>query len=135
MKFRIEDLPARVRRAIEPELKRRKPSKYRNVKVKVDGINFDSKKEAARYQALKRMELSGKIKHLTLQPRYTLDGRWEPLRSDSGRILKYVGDFEYFDVEEEKHVIEDVKSPATKTQVYKLKKAIMRAMGFVITEV
>lgn len=29
-----------------------KPSKYRNVRTKIDGINFDSKKEAGRYVEL-----------------------------------------------------------------------------------
>lgn len=138
MKFRIEDLPARVRRAIEPDCVLpavgRKPSKMRNVKVKVDGIKFDSKKEAARYKELKRMEAAGAIRNLTLQDRFTLEGPNGVLKSDSGRKLKYVADFQYWDLETGKFVIEDVKAPPSRTQVYKLKKAIMRSMGFDIKE-
>ena len=37
------------------------PSKYRNTKTEVDGILFDSKKEAARWLELKALEAAGKI--------------------------------------------------------------------------
>ena len=37
-------------------------SKYHNKKVIIDGIKFDSKKEANRYQELKLMQRAGKIK-------------------------------------------------------------------------
>lgn len=47
-----------------------KRSKYRNVKVEVDGIKFDSKKEAKYYGKLKMLKLSGDVQEFTLQPRY-----------------------------------------------------------------
>lgn len=138
MKFRLEDLPARVRRKIASEVRERKPSKFRNKRTEVDGIKFDSKKEANRYKVLFDMNAKGEIKGLELQPRYELYGPEGVLRGESGRVIKYVGDFKYIQTDDdgiEYIVIEDVKSPATKTAVYQLKKAIMRNMGYEITEV
>jgi len=50
----------------------KKPSKYRAVPTVVDGICFDSKKEAARYGELKMLEKAGKIRQLKLQPWFVL---------------------------------------------------------------
>jgi len=108
------------------ELKAEKPSKYRNKKVVVDGHRFDSKKEASRYLVLKARQEAGEISHLELQPRFNLRILDRPVTYTSGRRAYYVADFAYFDGS--KRVIEDVKSPATKTQVYKLKKAVVEAM-------
>lgn len=47
-------------------------SKYKNIKVMVDGIKFDSKAEARRYAELKLMEDTGHIKELKLQPKFEL---------------------------------------------------------------
>ena len=41
-------------------------NKYKNKKVKVDGINFASMKEARRYKELKLLERSGAGLELTL---------------------------------------------------------------------
>jgi len=41
-------------------------SKYRNKKTEVDGIVFDSQKEASRYLDLKMLEVLGEIKNLEL---------------------------------------------------------------------
>ena len=46
--------------------------KYRNKKVEVDGILFDSKKEANRYMELKLLEKAGEITDLKRQVRYEL---------------------------------------------------------------
>ena len=48
------------------------PSKYRAVKTTIDGVVFDSKKEAARYVELKLCEKYGYISNLELQPKYIL---------------------------------------------------------------
>ena len=42
-------------------------SKYRNRKVSVDGITFDSRKEAQRYRELKLLLLAGEIIGLQMQ--------------------------------------------------------------------
>lgn len=95
-------------------------SKYNSTKVTLDGIKFDSKKEARRYKELKLLERAGEIKDLKLQPRYTLQ---ESFKHEGATIRKivYVADFQY----EEKDgqlVVEDTKGYRTET--YKLKKKL-----------
>ena len=95
---------------------KRKPQKYRNQPTVVDGIRFASKKEAARYGILSLLESQGKIDNLRLQPRI-------PLMVNGVKIGHYVGDFSYS--LNGKEVLEDVKSIATRTPVYKIKKKIL----------
>lgn len=93
-----------------------RPSKYRAVKTVVDGVTFDSKREAARYAELRLLEKRGFIRQLELQPefRFELDGKL---------IFKYRADFRYF--EGEGRVIEDSKG--FRTPLYKLKKRLIEA--------
>ena len=95
--------------------------KYNAKKTVVDGIKFDSKKEAARYEVLKGLELVGKIDRLELQPRFVLmDGfRYE---GKAIRKIEYVADFLYRDLSTCELIVEDVKG--VKTDVYKLKKKL-----------
>lgn len=90
--------------------------KYRNKKTSVDGIRFDSKREANRYMELKLLERAGIIKGLKRQVTYILIDK-----SRYGRAIKYVADFVYY--EDDKLVVEDVKG--VRTPVYKLKKRLM----------
>ena len=90
--------------------------KYRNIKTQVDGITFDSKKEADRYIQLKLLVQSGYISHLRLQPNF-------PLMVNGKKIGKYVADFSY--IKNGVKIIEDVKSKATMTPVYRMKKKIL----------
>ena len=46
--------------------------KYKNKKVEVDGIEFDSKKESRRYWELKLLQQAGKITDLQLQREFEL---------------------------------------------------------------
>ena len=91
-------------------------SKYKNVRTEVDGITFDSKKEATRYVELKMLEKAGIITDLVLQPRY-------PVRINDIKVFEYRGDFEYWEGGEKK--IEDCKG--FRTQIYKLKKKCVEA--------
>lgn len=93
-------------------------SKYRNQKVMVDGIKFDSKKEARRYQELKLLKRSGKIENLRLQVPYVLIDK-----SNHGRAIKYIADFVYYDNALKKEIVEDTKG--YRTDIYKLKKRLM----------
>ena len=95
--------------------------KYHARKTAVDGITFDSKKEATRYRELKALEHVGKIDRLELQPRFILmDGfRYE---GKAVRKIEYVADFLYRDLSTYELVVEDVKG--VKTDVYKLKKKL-----------
>ena len=105
-------------------------SKYHAKKTVMDGITFDSRKEADRYLALKGMEEDGAIEGLRRQVRYELipafdvDGRHY-------RPVYYVADFVY--VEDGKEIVEDVKG--MRTDVYKLKsKLFARRYGMSIRE-
>lgn len=105
-------------------------SKYRARKTTVDGVTFDSRKEADRYLVLKGMEENGLIEDLRRQVRYEL----VPAFDVDGRHYRpvcYVADFVY--VEDGKEIVEDVKG--VKTDVYKLKsKLFARRYGMSIRE-
>lgn len=91
-------------------------SKYHSKKTIVDGIKFDSMKEANRYNQLKIFERAGLIKGLELQVPFQLIPK-----TKYGRAIKYVADFVYY--EDGKKVVEDTKG--FKTDVYKLKKRLI----------
>ena len=94
-------------------------TKYGNIKVKIDGHKFDSKKEARRYRDLLLLEAAGEIYALILQPRYILQEAFYHL-DISYRPITYTADFEYW--EKGWLVTEDVKG--VKTEVYKIKKKL-----------
>lgn len=104
-------------------------NKYNNIKTKVDGHLFDSKKEARRYQELKTLQAVGDVWELQLQPNF-------PLLVNGVKVGTYIADFMY-KTAEGKVVVEDVKSKATKTPVYNLKKKILATYNppVVITEI
>lgn len=94
-------------------------SKYRAKKTEVDGIKFDSKKEAKRYIALRELEKKGSIEKLMLQPRFLLQEGFRK-NGKAYRKIEYVADFMY--EQDGKLIIEDVKG--IKTDVYKLKQKL-----------
>lgn len=96
-------------------------SKYKAVKTVVNGITFDSKREAVRYEQLLRMKESGLIENLKLQPEYVLQEGYE-IGGHRIRPIKYRADFYYFDKVKRESVVEDVKG--MRTEVYKLKKKL-----------
>ena len=100
--------------------KKKKKSKYKAVKTEINGIEFDSKKEARRYKELKILEKADEIKSLELQPRFLLQEKFK-YNGKTIRKIEYVADFRYID-KEGKTIVEDVKG--MKTEVYKIKKKI-----------
>ena len=98
-------------------------SKYNSRKTVIDGITFDSKKEAKRYVELKKKQEEGEITDLRLQvpfelvPSFTIeiDGKKRKRRN-----IRYIADFTYY--ENGQKVVEDVKG--RKTDIYKLKKKL-----------
>lgn len=103
-------------------------NKYGNRKVKVDGIKFDSMKEAHRYGELRLLQRAGEIRGLKLQVPFELLPK-----CGSNRAVKYIADFVYWDKDGNK-IVEDAKG--CRTEVYKLKKKMMLALlGIEITEV
>lgn len=105
-------------------------SKYHAKKTVVDGITFDSRKEADRYLVLKGMEEDGSIEDLRRQVRYELVPAFN-VDGKHYRPVYYVADFVY--VEDGKEVVEDVKG--VRTDVYRLKsKLFARRYGVSIRE-
>lgn len=100
----------------------KKSGRVKNVKrVEVDGILFDSTKEARRYQDLRLMQKSGQIKELMRQVKF-------PIYIKDVFICDWVADFTYIYAWHDgwmEKVVEDVKG--WKTEVYKLKKRMVEA--------
>lgn len=98
--------------------------KYHNQKTIVNGISFDSKKEAKRFNELKILERAKEITELRTQVKFEL----QPSFKKSGktyRKIEYIADFTYFDNKLNKYRVEDVKgSKNTRTEVYLLKKKL-----------
>lgn len=96
--------------------------KYHNQPTKVNGIRFDSKKEAARYQELLLMQRAGTITNLQRQVYYMLK---PTQRDENGKVLfrkmGYKADFVY--KQNGRLVVEDVKG--VRTPLYKWKRAEM----------
>lgn len=104
-----------------------RPSKYRNRKVVIDGVTFDSKAEASRFGTLKLRERIGEITDLELQVRF-------PLVVNGTKVTTYVADFRYREVSTGAVIVEDVKG--VRTPVYKLKKKLMQAVhGIEVVEI
>ena len=79
-----------------------KTAKYRNEKIVVDGITFDSLKEANRYGQLCAMQKARLIHDLELQPNL-------PIEFNGIKICTYKADFKYIEAATNEMVYEDVK--------------------------
>lgn len=93
-------------------------SKFHAKKTTVDGIVFDSKREASRYQELKLLERAGVIKDLQRQVRYELIPAFD-VDGKHYRPTSYVADFVYTDTKTGEEVVEDCKG--YRTDIYRLK--------------
>lgn len=112
-------------------------SKYGNSATVLDGIRFASKREAKRYRELQLMQMAGEIRELERQVSFplTCDGKPLKIRSagyPNGRQVRYVADFTYFSVRDNKRIVEDSKG--FRDRVYLLKRAVMETMGYEIKE-
>jgi len=99
-------------------------NKYRNKKIIIDGIEFDSKKEGLRYKELRLLERAGLITDLKMQTLFELQPSFKK-NGKTIRAITYKSDFDYL-TKDGRHVLEDVKSPATaKDKTYILKKKML----------
>lgn len=125
--------------AAEAQKKAARESKYHNQKdERAAGsgasIRFDSKKEARRYDELMAMLRAGKIRDLKLQQQFTLQEAYTTTEGVRVRAIRYQADFTYKKpqfVDRDGEwiwglVVEDVKSRATKTRAYAMKKKLMQ---------
>lgn len=131
----------------------RRFTKYGNIptRSKHTGRLFQSKKEANREPVLLALQNVGEISALSYQVPFTLEvyntqaveallealdpstfspasiqGLARELGRSKHRICKYVSDYSYLD-KNGQLVVEDIKSPATRTPIYQLKKRLMLA--------
>ena len=109
---RIKNTPSKIDLDNDSDklLDKKKKSKYNANKVEVDGIKFDSKKEADFYNELKLRLSAGDIKGFCRQAEFILANN-----------TRYKADFIVFNNDGTSDVI-DVKG--FKTDVYKLKKKL-----------
>ena len=126
-------------------------SKYGAQKIKIDGIVFDSKKEAYRYGELKLLERAGKITNLKLQEKFELipayyetvyTGERYKIGEKKGQPkekvvcieqgVSYIADFCY--IENGRLVVEDTKGVKTKEYIIK-RKLMFHRYGIKIKEI
>jgi dsDNA-binding SOS-regulon protein len=101
-------------------------TKYRSQKITVDGITFDSVKEANRWQELRMLERAGEIRDLQRQVPFVVI---PTQRDENGKLIekevRYVADFTYIEKGKLTRTVEDVKSEATMTREYIIKRKLM----------
>ena len=111
----------------------RKPNKYKNQPITIDGHKVPSRREANRYSQLSLLQKAGIIRELKLQEPFELQPSFKhPITKQTIRAIKYIADFTYYDEDGIFH-IEDTKGYHTKE--YELKKKLMLYRGNVIEEV
>ena len=107
-------------------------------------LRFDSQKEARRYDELATLGRAGKIRDLRMQVDFTLQEAYTDSQGRRVRAIRYRADFTYqkpsfVDRDGETCwalVVEDVKSKATKTKQYAMKRKMMQEhFGIYIQEV
>ena len=123
-----------------------KRNKYQAIKCTLNGIEFDSRKEARRYHELLILKRAGVIQNLKTQVRYTLiPSQYETFErygkkgqklKDGKRLLEkecsYVADFVY--EEDGKEIVEDTKGVKTKDYIIK-RKLMLYIHGIRVKEV
>ena len=121
-------------------------NKYHSRKITVDGICFDSQREAQRYCELVLLQRAGKITNLERQKPYKLiPAQYEtyPRLGKNGQKLKdgrrciekavtYVADFVY--LQDGQLIVEDAKGVKTPEYVIK-RKLMLYIRGIKITEI
>lgn len=111
-------------------------NKYKNTKTVVDGIVFDSRKEASRYRELKLLEQAGSISDLKCQEKFILiPVQREPdivgVRGGikKGKVIEkecsYLADFVY--IRDGEVIVEDVKGykNGSAYNIFKIKRKLM----------
>lgn len=118
-------------------------NKYRSKKIEIDGIVFDSKREANRYHELKLLEKTGAIQDLQRQVKYILiPSQREPDTIGArggihkGKTIEkecaYYADFVY--QENGETVVEDTKGMRTTDYIIK-RKLMLYVHGIRIKEI
>lgn len=122
-------------------------TKYKNLKVNLGNITFDSKKESRRWQELCLLQRAGQITDLQRQVKFVLIPtqyeKFPRYSTKTGKRLKdgirtleqecsYVADFVY--MKDGKQVVEDTKGVKTKDYIIK-RKLLLERHGIRIKEI
>lgn len=100
-----------------------KENKYHAKKTEVDGITFDSKKEANDWRQLCMLEASGGISNLRRQVPFVLQEGYTNNQGKKIRPIVYMADFCY-EKDGKKYVQDSKGGKATQTDVFKLKRKL-----------
>ena len=113
-----------------------RPTKYHNEpteRLTASGavLRFDSRKEARRYDELAALERAGQIRDLRMQVDFTLQEAYTDSEGRRVRAIRYRADFAYWRYDDPpggwvRYVVEDVKSRATRTKEYIMKRKLMK---------
>ena len=98
-------------------------NKYGNKKIRLpDGTVYDSKKEYKRHMELMLLQRAGKISNLERQVKIPL---LPSQKDENGKVIEravtYIADFVYFDIEQNKTIVEDTKGVRTPEYILKRK--------------
>ena len=108
--------------------------KYGNKKVELDGVVFDSAKEAKRWSELVLLQKAGEINFLRRQvpfeliPKQTIDDKVVE------RACTYIADFVYMEKGKKELTVEDTKGFKTPEYIIK-RKLMLREYGIRIMEI
>ena len=94
-------------------------NKYRNRKIVVDNIRFDSNLEANKYQELKLLQKAKQISNLKLQVPFVLQESFKK-NGKTYQAIRYIADFVY--EEKGQTIVEDTKG--MKTETFKIKQKL-----------
>lgn len=109
-------------------------NKFGAIATTVDGIRFDSLREARRWGELRLLEKAGEIRNLTRQVAIPLMGQNGPLKTRTGKHMRLTVDFVYEDRRLGwARVYKDAKGKPTRD--YEVRRAVAQAMGLEIAEV
>ena len=98
-------------------------------------IKFGSKKEAAYYDKLKLMEQAGLVRNIRLQVQYNLKPAYtDGITGERFRAVDYLADFVFEKNEDgvwREHIVD---TKGKKTDVYIIKRKLMREQGYIVEE-
>ncbi len=111
----------------------KRSNKFSAKRTVLDGIEFDSKREAKRWAELCLLKRAGEIADLRRQVPLMLEGRDGPLLTRTGRRMRLTVDFAYTDLRTGLTIYEDAKGVPTRD--YEVRRAVAAAQGMEIREV
>lgn len=110
---------------LHSQLLKKKPLKYRNKPQTIDGIRFDSKHEARRWQELLILQSTGRITGLERQVKYELAPKIKLLGDARTRpAIRMIIDFRYW--EGDQMILEDAKGDVD--PVWRIKQHLLKTV-------